>query len=388
MMETSQQRQGGITVRMLDLKKQHSRIREELDAAIAGVMDSCRFINGPQVGEFAASLAAYTGARYAVPVGNGTDALQIALMALGLNPGDEVIVPAFTYIASAEVIALLGLTPVMVDVDYDSFNTTADNIQRAITRATRAIIPVHLFGQSCPMEGILDLAREHRLHVIEDNAQSIGARYTFSDGTVRQTGTMGTFGCISFFPTKNLGCMGDGGIIISDDQTKAQRAQLIAAHGQSTKYFHDIVGCNSRLDTLQAAVLSVKLRYLDECTARRQRAAEVYDEGLRGVKGITTPRRMKYSTHVFHQYTLKVAGGQRDGLRQFLADNGVQSMVYYPRPLQRQQAFRGIARYGDNLEVSEQLCGEVLSIPMHPELTVDEQNYVIEKIKEYAAEHL
>lgn len=373
---------------MLDLKKQHSRIREELDAAIACVMDSCRFINGPQVGEFAASLAAYTGARYAVPVGNGTDALQIALMALGLNPGDEVIVPAFTYIASAEVIALLGLTPVMVDVDYDSFNTTADNIQRAITRATRAIIPVHLFGQSCPMEGILDLAREHRLHVIEDNAQSIGARYTFSDGTVRQTGTMGTFGCISFFPTKNLGCMGDGGIIISDDQTKAQRAQLIAAHGQSTKYFHDIVGCNSRLDTLQAAVLSVKLRYLDECTARRQRAAEVYDEGLRGVKGITTPRRMKYSTHVFHQYTLKVAGGQRDGLRQFLADNGVQSMVYYPRPLQRQQAFRGIARYGDNLEVSEQLCGEVLSIPMHPELTVDEQNYVIEKIKEYAAEHL
>lgn len=373
---------------MLDLKKQHSLIREELDAAIAGVMDSCRFINGPQVGEFAASLAAYTGARYAVPVGNGTDALQIALMALGLNPGDEVIVPAFTYIASAEVIALLGLTPVMVDVDYDSFNTTADNIQRAITRATRAIIPVHLFGQSCPMEGILDLAREHRLHVIEDNAQSIGARYTFSDGTVRQTGTMGTFGCISFFPTKNLGCMGDGGIIISDDQTKAQRAQLIAAHGQSTKYFHDIVGCNSRLDTLQAAVLSVKLRHLDECTARRQRAAEVYDEGLRGVKGITTPRRMKYSTHVFHQYTLKVAGGQRDGLRQFLADNGVQSMVYYPRPLQRQQAFRGIARYGDNLEVSEQLCGEVLSIPMHPELTVDEQNYVIEKIKEYAAEHL
>lgn len=373
---------------MLDLKKQHSRIREELDAAIAGVMDSCRFINGPQVGEFAASLVAYTGARYAVPVGNGTDALQIALMALGLNSGDEVIVPAFTYIASAEVIALLGLTPVMVDVDYDSFNTTADNIQRAITRATRAIIPVHLFGQSCPMEGILDLAREHRLHVIEDNAQSIGARYTFSDGTVRQTGTMGTFGCISFFPTKNLGCMGDGGIIISDDQTKAQRAQLIAAHGQSTKYFHDIVGCNSRLDTLQAAVLSVKLRYLDECTARRQRAAEVYDEGLRGVKGITTPRRMKYSTHVFHQYTLKVAGGQRDGLRQFLADNGVQSMVYYPRPLQRQQAFRGIARYGDNLEVSEQLCGEVLSIPMHPELTVDEQNYVIEKIKEYAAEHL
>ena len=270
----------------------------------------------------------------------------------------------------------------MVDVDYDSFNTTADNIQRAITRATRAIIPVHLFGQSCPMEGILDLAREHRLHVIEDNAQSIGARYTFSDGTVRQTGTMGTFGCISFFPTKNLGCMGDGGIIISDDQTKAQRAQLIAAHGQSTKYFHDIVGCNSRLDTLQAAVLSVKLRYLDECTARRQRAAEVYDEGLRGVKGITTPRRMKYSTHVFHQYTLKVAGGQRDGLRQFLADNGVQSMVYYPLPVHRQAAYRTLVRCSGTLPVATALCESVLSLPIHTEMTPEMVQYIAENLVE------
>lgn len=373
---------------MLDLKKQHSHIKAELDEAMAEVLDSCKFINGPQVAEFARQLTAYTGASHAIAVGNGTDALQIALMALGLKPGDEVIVPAFTYIASAEAVALLRLVPVMVDVDYDSFNTTATNIQRAITRNTRAIIPVHLFGQSCPMEGILEVAREHNLYVIEDNAQSIGARYTFSDGTTKQTGTMGTYGCISFFPTKNLGCMGDGGMIISNDNTKAERAQLIASHGQSTKYHHDIIGCNSRLDTLQAAILSVKLRHLDTYIAQRQKAAEIYDEGLKNIRGIITPKRMKYSTHVFHQYTLKVTGGQRDGLRKYLADNGIQSMVYYPRPLQKQQAFRGIARYGDNLEVSEQLCNEVLSIPMHTELTAAEQQYVIDKIKEYAAQHL
>ena len=387
-MDIRQQGRPVTQVPMLDLKRQHARIKASLDAAIAEVMDSCRFINGPQVKLFTGRLAGYAGAKHAIGTANGTDALQIALMSLNLNPGDEVIVPAFTYVASAEVIALLHLVPVMVDVDYDSFNTTAANIERAITRKTRAIIPVHLFGQSCPMEGIIDIAREHHLHIIEDNAQSIGARYTFSDGTVKQTGTMGTFGCTSFFPTKNLGCMGDGGAIITDDDNMAARAQMIASHGQSSKYHHEIIGCNSRLDTLQAAILSVKLDMLDTYIYSRQRAAATYDAGLRDVPGIAIPQRMKYSTHVFHQYTIKVASGKRDGLQQYLSDNGIQSMVYYPCPLQRQQAFRGIARYGDNLDVSECLCREVLSIPMHPELTADEQQYVIDKIKEYASQHL
>lgn len=369
---------------ILDLKGQYLRIKDEIDSAVANVIDSCKFINGPQVKEFAEQLAEYTGAKYVIPVANGTDALQVSLMSLRLNPGDEIIVPSFTYIASAEVIALLNLVPVMVDVDYNSFNTTAENIQRAISRNTKAIIPVHLFGQSCPMEGILNIAKEHHLHVIEDNAQSIGAEYTFQDGTKAMTGTMGTFGCLSFFPSKNLGCMGDGGAILTNDYTMAERARMIASHGQSMKYFHEMVGCNSRLDTIQAAVLSVRLKYLNEYTKARQKAAEFYDNGLAGIKGITIPQRQKNSTHVFHQYTIKVSEGKRDGLKQFLLDNGIQTMVYYPRPLQRQQAFRGIVRYGDNLDISEQLSNEVLSIPMHTELTEETQQYIIDKIKEYA----
>ena len=369
---------------ILDLKGQYLRIKDEIDSAVANVIDSCKFINGPQVKEFAEQLAEYTGAKYVIPVANGTDALQVSLMSLRLNPGDEIIVPSFTYIASAEVIALLNLVPVMVDVDYNSFNTTAENIQRAISRNTKAIIPVHLFGQSCPMGGILNIAKEHHLHVIEDNAQSIGAEYTFQDGTKAMTGTMGTFGCLSFFPSKNLGCMGDGGAILTNDYTMAERARMIASHGQSMKYFHEMVGCNSRLDTIQAAVLSVKLKYLNEYTKARQKAAEFYDNGLAGIKGITIPQRQKNSTHVFHQYTIKVSEGKRDGLKQFLLDNDIQTMVYYPRPLQRQQAFRGIVRYGDNLDISEQLSNEVLSIPMHTELTEETQQYIIDKIKEYA----
>ena len=369
---------------ILDLKGQYLRIKDEIDSAVANVIDSCKFINGPQVKEFAEQLAEYTGAKYVIPAANGTDALQVSLMSLRLNPGDEIIVPSFTYIASAEVIALLNLVPVMVDVDYNSFNTTAENIQRAISRNTKAIIPVHLFGQSCPMEGILNIAKEHHLHVIEDNAQSIGAEYTFQDGTKAMTGTMGTFGCLSFFPSKNLGCMGDGGAILTNDYTMAERARMIASHGQSMKYFHEMVGCNSRLDTIQAAVLSVKLKYLNEYTKARQKAAEFYDNGLAGIKGITIPQRQKNSTHVFHQYTIKVSEGKRDGLKQFLLDNDIQTMVYYPRPLQRQQAFRGIVRYGDNLDISEQLSNEVLSIPMHTELTEETQQYIIDKIKEYA----
>lgn len=376
-----------MMIPILDLKGQYMRIKDEIDSAVAEVIESCKFINGPQVRDFAGQLSEYTGAKYVIPVANGTDALQIALMSLRLNPGDEVIVPSFTYIASAEVIALLNLVPVMVDVDYNSFNTTAENIQRAITRNTKAIIPVHLFGQSCPMEGILNIAKEHHLHIIEDNAQSIGAEFTFSDGRKAMTGTMGTYGCLSFFPTKNLGCMGDGGAIMTNDYTMAERARMIASHGQSMKYYHEMVGCNSRLDTIQAAVLSVKIKHLKEYTDSRQRAADFYDKGLAGVKGIITPAKMKYSSHVYHQYTLKIKDGKRDGLKQFLQDNGIQTMVYYPRPLQRQQAFRGIVKYGDNLDISEQLCNEVLSIPMHTELTEETQQYIIDKIKEYAGQN-
>lgn len=376
-----------MMIPILDLKSQYLRIKDEIDSAVANVIDSCKFINGPQVKEFARQLSEYTGAKYIIPVANGTDALQIALMSLKLKPGDEIIVPSFTYIASAEVIALLNLVPVMVDVDYNSFNTTAENIQRAITRNTKAIIPVHLFGQSCQMESIINLAKEHHLHIIEDNAQSIGAKFTFSDGKEAMTGTMGTYGCLSFFPSKNLGCMGDGGAIMTNDYTMAERARMIASHGQSMKYYHEVIGCNSRLDTIQAAILSVKLKYLNEYIEKRQKAAELYDRELSGIDGIILPNRMKYSTHVYHQYTLKVKNGKRDELKQYLSDNGIQTMVYYPRPLQRQQAFRGIVKYGDNLDISEQLCNEVLSIPMHTELTEDTQQYIIYKIKEYAEKY-
>lgn len=370
-------------MQMVDLKSQYLKIKEETDAAIQQVLDSCRFINGSEVGAFASELAEYTGAKYVIPVANGTDALQIALMALGLKPGDEVIVPSFTYIASAEVIALLNLVPVMVDVDYDSFNTTVHNIQRAITRNTRAIIPVHLFGQGCDMEKITDLAREYNIHVVEDNAQSLGAECLVK-GEYRQTGTIGTIGCTSFFPTKNLGCMGDGGALMTNDYTLAERIRIIASHGQSVKYYHDIVGCNSRLDTIQAAILRVKLKHLREYIEARQKAAAIYDKGLADVKGITIPKRMPFGTHTFNQYTLKVHDGKRNELKDFLAQNGIPTMVYYPRPLQRQQAFRGIVRTGDNLNVSEQLCNEVLSIPMHTELDEGTQQFIIDKIREYA----
>lgn len=370
-------------MQMVDLKNQYLRIKDEIDNAIKEVTDSCKFINGPQVREFAEDLAAYTGAKYVIPVANGTDALQISLMALGLKPGDEVIVPSFTYIASAEVIALLNLVPVMVDVNYDSFNTTAENFERAITRKTKAFIPVHLFGQSCDMGKIMELAREYKIPVIEDNAQSLGAE-CLTDSGRKHTGTIGTMGCTSFFPSKNLGCMGDGGAIMTNDYTLAERVRIIASHGQTVKYYHDIVGCNSRLDTLQAAILKVKLKYLDQYAQARQKAAAIYDKGLAGVKGITLPKRMPFSTHVFNQYTLKMHDGKRNGLKDFLNRNGIPSMIYYPRPLQRQQAFRGIVRTGEMLDVSEQLCQEVLSLPMHTELDESTQNFIIEKVREYA----
>lgn len=372
-----------MNIQMVDLRGQYDKIKEEVNAGIQEVLDSTAFINGSKVREFSGHLADYCGVKHVIPCGNGTDALQIALMALGLQPGDEVIVPAFTYVATAEVIGLLGLTPVMVDVDYASFNVTVDNIRNALSSKTRAIVPVHLFGQSCDMEPILSFAAEHGLFVVEDNAQAIGAEYTFADGTRKKTGTMGHIGCTSFFPSKNLGCYGDGGALMTDDEGLAGRIRMIANHGQRVKYHHDVLGCNSRLDTIQAAVLDVKLRHLDEYGKARHEAARYYSARLRNIPGIVVPEEMLYTTHVYHQYTLKVLNGKRDALKKYLEEAGIPAMIYYPLPLQKQEAFKSIARAAGTLDTAERLSCSVLSLPIHTELTPGQQDIVIERIKEF-----
>lgn len=372
-----------MKLQMVDLHGQYLKIKQEIDAGIQQVIDTSAFINGPQVKEFTANLTAYTKSKHVITCANGTDALQIALMALELKSGDEVIVPAFTYVASAEVIGLLGLKPVMVDVDYATFNVTVSNLEKALSPKTKAIIPVHLFGQSCDMEPIMKFAEKHGLYVIEDNAQAIGAVYTFSNGSKRHTGTIGHIGCTSFFPSKNLGCYGDGGAIFTDDDILAERLRMIANHGQQVKYHHKIIGCNSRLDTLQAAILNVKLKHLDEYCISRNEAAKYYTSQLSGVKGIITPEELSQSTHVYHQYTLKVLDGKRDALKQYLADAGIPSMIYYPLPLQQQEAFKGITRSAESLETAEELAFSVLSLPVHTELTVEQQDLVINRIKDF-----
>lgn len=372
-----------MKLQMVDLHGQYLKIKDEVDAGIRQVIETSAFINGPQVKEFSESLAAYAGAKYVIPCANGTDALQIALMALELKPGDEVIVPAFTYVASAEVIGLLGLTPVMVDVDEATFNVTADNLEKALSAKTRAIIPVHLFGQSCDMEPIMRFAEKHGLYVVEDNAQAIGAVYTFPDGTRKHTGTMGHIGCTSFFPSKNLGCYGDGGAIFTNDDMLAERLRMIANHGQQVKYHHKVIGCNSRLDTIQAVVLNAKLKHLDEYCRARYEAAQYYSSRLQDVAGIVVPEELPASTHVYHQYTLKVLDGKRDALKQYLADGSIPSMIYYPLPLQKQEAFQHITRSAGVLDVAERLANSVLSLPIHTELTEAEQDLVIDRIKDF-----
>lgn len=376
-----------MKIQMVDLKGQYLKIKDEVDAGIQNVIDNTAFINGPIVKDFAQHLSEYMGGCHAITCANGTDALQIALMALELKPGDEVIVPAFTYVASAEVIGLLGLTPVMVDVDYDTFNVTVDNIKKALSPKTKAIIPVHLFGQSCDMEPILNFAKEHNLYVIEDNAQAIGAEYTFSDGHKAKTGTMGTIGCTSFFPSKNLGCYGDGGAIFTNDDALAERIHMIANHGQRVKYHHAVIGCNSRLDSIQAAVLDVKLRHLDEYGKARYEAASYYTKQLKAFdpeeKFFITPKELPNSTHVYHQYTLKIKNGKRDELKNFLAEKGVPSMIYYPLPLQEQEAFKPITRSGEALDKSRECAYSVLSLPIHTEMTKEVQDIVIDAIKKY-----
>lgn len=376
-----------MKIQMVDLKGQYLKIKDEVDAGIQNVIDNTAFINGPIVRDFAQHLSEYMGGCYVTTCANGTDALQIALMALQLKPGDEVIVPAFTYVASAEVIGLLGLTPVMVDVDYDTFNVTVENIKKALSPKTKAIIPVHLFGQSCDMEPILAFAKEHNLYVIEDNAQAIGAVYTFSDGCKAMTGTMGTIGCTSFFPSKNLGCYGDGGAIFTNDEALAERIHMIANHGQRVKYHHSVIGCNSRLDSIQAAILDVKLKHLGEYCAARYEAASYYTQQLKAFdpeeKFFVTPKELPNSTHVYHQYTLKIKNGKRDELKAFLAEQGVPSMIYYPLPLQEQEAFKLITRAGEELDKSRECACSVLSLPVHTEMNHAIQDVIISAVKSF-----
>ncbi len=368
---------------MVDVGTQYLKIKEEVDLGIAEVLETTVFINGPKVHEFQKGLESYLQVSHVVPCANGTDALQIAMMAIDLKPGDEVIVPAFTYVATAEVIALLGLTPVMVDVDPDTFNVSTEGIEAAITERTKAIVPVHLYGQSAYMEGIMDIARKQSIHVIEDNAQAIGADYTFSDGRTQKTGTIGDIGCTSFYPSKNLGCYGDGGAMMTNDDALGRKMHKIANHGQSVRYYHDLVGCNSRLDAIQAAVLNVKLKHLDAYCSARVSVANFYDNAFADVDALITPYRAPYSTHVFHQYTLRVQDGRRDSLKEALEKAGIPTMIYYPVPLYNQKAFASYAAEGFNLPNTEVLCQEVLSLPIHTEMDAVQLNYIAENVRKF-----
>lgn len=373
-------------IQMVDLQGQYQKIKHEIDCGIQEVLDSATFVKGGVVSSFEQHLASYTGAKHVIPVGNGTDALQIALMALGLQPGDEVLTPTFTFIATAEVVALLGLKPVLVDVDWDTMNISLDAARRAITDKTKAIVPVHLFGQCAEMEGLLALAKEKGLYVVEDACQAIGSVYRFSDGNEKQAGTMGDVGCTSFFPSKNLGCYGDGGAIFTNDDILASKMRAIANHGMVVRYYHEMVGVNSRLDSIQAAVLDVKLKYLDEYIVARQEAAAYYDDAFAGNDKILIPVRQANSTHVYHQYTLRLRGVDRDVLRAKLGDKGIPAMVYYPVPLHMQKAYRD-ERYAEgDFPVAECLAGCVLSLPMHTELDEEQLAYITHSVLEEVSE--
>ena len=371
------------SIQMVDLKQQYLNIKSEVDAAVAGVFESTAFINGPEVQEFAKSFATYNGVPFVIPCANGTDALQIAMMALGLEPGDEVITPSFTYIATTEVIALLKLTPVFVDVDPKTFCIDPAEIEKKITSKTKAIVPVHLYGHAAPMEAILEIAKKHNLFVIEDNAQAIGADYHFADGKTQKTGSIGTIGTTSFFPSKNLGCYGDGGAMMTNDAALAETLKMVANHGQKIRYYHEMVGCNSRLDTLQAAILNIKLKYLDNYIAARRKVADYYDAAFAGSKNITTPFRAPYSNHAFHQYTLLLEGIDRDGLNAFLAAQNIPSMIYYPVPAHRQKMFASFGAADTFLPVTDWLTERVISLPIHTEMEEEQLQYITSNVLEY-----
>lgn len=370
-----------MNIEMVDLHGQYNNIREEVNKSIEQVLDSCAFINGPQVKTFCTHLAQYNSVRHVIPCGNGTDALQIALMALNLKPGDEVIVPVHTYVATAEVIALLQLTPIFIDCTDDYFTIDVAHLETKITSRTKAIVPVHLYGQCANMEVLLSIAKRHNLFVIEDTAQAIGADYHFSDGRTIKAGCMGDIGTTSFFPSKNLGGYGDGGALFINDDLLAEKVQMIANHGQNIKYHHDIVGCNSRLDTIQAAILDVKLKYLDHYTNARNKVATFYDQALKDIPRLIIPQRYSQSTHVFHQYTIRVANNQRDELKEYLAGKDIPSMIYYPIPLHQQKAYK--TNHTEKFPVSERLSKEVLSLPIHTEMTEEQTQYITDVIRTF-----
>lgn len=368
-------------IKMVDLHAQYLRIKPTIDQAIQNVLESTAFIQGNEVKEFAEDLSDYLGGTKVVTCANGTDALQIAMMALDLKRGDEIILPVHTYVATAEVIALLGLTPVFVDVDENTFNIDINEIHRKVTSKTKAIVPVHLYGQCADMEPLIIFAKKHNLFVIEDAAQALSAEYVFSDGSRKKAGTMGTIGTTSFFPSKNLGCFGDGGAIFTEDQLLADKIKMISNHGQKTKYVHDSIGVNSRLDTLQAAVLKVKLNYLNEYTRKRNDAADFYDKHLNEITEVKIPFRSANSTHVFHQYTLQVE--KRNELKSYLEQNGIPSMIYYPVPLHFQKAYMQSGKGEGTFPITERLSKTVISLPIHTEMKEDELYFICDKIKEF-----
>ncbi|NIF06328.1 DegT/DnrJ/EryC1/StrS family aminotransferase [Chryseobacterium sp. Tr-659] len=369
-------------IQMVDLQSQYYKIKNDVDNAVLNVMDSAAFINGPEVKSFQNELESYLEVKHVIPCANGTDALQIALMALDLKEGDEIITADFTFAATVEVIHLLKLKSVLVDVDYDTFTISTEQIKKAITPRTKAIIPVHIFGQCANMEEILKIAEEHNLYVIEDNAQAIGSEYTFSDGTVKQAGTMSTVGTTSFFPSKNLGCYGDGGAIFTNNDELAHRLRGIVNHGMYERYYHDEVGVNSRLDSIQAAVLRKKLPHLDSYNEARRRAADYYDEAFEGNPNILTPKRAENSTHVFHQYTLRILNGKRNELQKFLTEKEIPAMIYYPVALRKQKAYFQESNDADFVN-TDKLLDQVISLPMHTELDEEQLKYITDAVLEF-----
>jgi dTDP-4-amino-4,6-dideoxygalactose transaminase len=369
---------------MVDLKGQYEQIKTEINQAIQGVLESTAYINGPEVSQFQAALAQYLNVNHVTTCANGTDALQIAMMALGLKPGDEVITPSFTFVATVEVIALLGLTPVVVDVNPDTFTIDIESFKRAITPKTKAVVPVHLFGQAADMEPIMNIAKEYNLFVIEDNAQALGADYRFSDGTVKKVGSIGHVGATSFFPSKNLGCYGDGGALFTNDSQLAAQIKSVANHGMTVRYYHDHVGVNSRLDTIQAAILNVKLPHLDSYNTKRRQAADYYDKAFANCKYLQTPIRSSLSNHIFHQYTLVLKGVDRKAFQSYLQDEkGIPAPIYYPVPLHMQKAYQDSRYKAGDFPVTEMLCESVISLPMHTELIEKDLKYITESVFSY-----
>lgn len=370
-------------IQMVDLKSQYQKIQKEIDEAVIDVIRSTQYINGPEVKNFQSELENYLGVKNVIPCANGTDALQVAMMGLGLKPGDEVITSSFTFVATVEVIALLGLTPVLVDVLPDTFNIDPAALEKAITPKTKAIVPVHLFGQCADMEAISDIAKKHNLYIIEDNAQAIGADYIFKNGERKKAGTIGDVGATSFFPSKNLGCYGDGGAIFTNNDELAKELRVVVNHGMQVRYYHDSVGVNSRLDSVQAAILRIKLKHLDDYAAARQKAADFYDNAFANNPKLVTPKRSEFSTHVFHQYTLITKNIDRNKLQEYLMSKDIPAMIYYPVPLHMQKAYMDPRYKEGDFPVTEMLSKSVISLPMHTELEQEQLEYITSSVLEF-----